>query len=551
METNFIFSNHHSASLEMPLVAQLQSEVPFEMAPTYNNNNSVPPIETVAYGQPYVPHITTTPVVKSHNIMYQQQHQQHDQNLTFIDNNMTTSTTMDIDYFDHVTAATSNHGNMVAIDPTFNNMQSIYSPSMNSVTTNSSVMMMDTLSPISPINMMSPTTHLMSHGNNPMDTFVAPVNVSYMMTGDNMSNNNGYFHHVIAQPATVESQNYLDRKAKRSLPRRHTVSTPYDTNTSTIEKSNEAKTTVTAASKKSSLKAKRHRSMGKLDIYAQQQDNIPPVPNIKELSNKLEHWTHQELLQRVIELEKEKKVAASVAQIANGGVMMNSNTYVSQKGLDKVRSNSQTDNEEEDDEEDIEEEEEGGSTEEEQEEQSQKCQWEDCDEEFNKLEELTNHVKADHIGSGKTQYYCLWKDCPRQQKPFTKRHKMHNHLRTHTGERPFICTHPDCGKKFSRPDSLTTHVKIHSNIRPYLCKQPNCDKAYYHLRSLRKHEKTHMNNNDNNNDSNNNNNKHQVTQSATSQLDNMSTAMVEQDIYSDWALSTQAAVFDVMETYHV
>lgn len=90
---------------------------------------------------------------------------------------------------------------------------------------------------------------------------------------------------------------------------------------------------------------------------------------------------------------------------------MNSNTHVSQKGLDKVRSNSQTDNEEEDDEEDIEEEEEGGSTEEEQEEQSQKCQWEDCDEEFNKLEELTNHVKADHIGSGKVSYYGNTREC--------------------------------------------------------------------------------------------------------------------------------------------
>ncbi|KAI9253835.1 hypothetical protein BDA99DRAFT_442969, partial [Phascolomyces articulosus] len=81
--------------------------------------------------------------------------------------------------------------------------------------------------------------------------------------------------------------------------------------------------------------------------------------------------------------------------------------------------------------------------------------------------------------------------CPRNQKPFTKRHKMHNHLRTHTGERPFECKEPGCGKRFSRPDSLTTHSKIHSNVRPYLCGFENCGKAYYHLRSLRKHERTH------------------------------------------------------------
>lgn len=37
-------------------------------------------------------------------------------------------------------------------------------------------------------------------------------------------------------------------------------------------------------------------------------------------------------------------------------------------------------------------------------------------------------------------YFCEWQDCARNKKPFMKRHKMHNHMRTHTGERPFVCT---------------------------------------------------------------------------------------------------------------
>ncbi|RIB11300.1 hypothetical protein C2G38_1978482, partial [Gigaspora rosea] len=117
--------------------------------------------------------------------------------------------------------------------------------------------------------------------------------------------------------------------------------------------------------------------------------------------------------------------------------------------------------------------------------------WRGCTKVLESLEALISHVGDSHIGSGKATYACDWEGCLRGQKPFTKRHKMYNHLRTHTGERPFVCNVNGCGKRFSRPDSLTTHVKTHSNHRPYICSFKGCNKAYYHSRSLRKHEKTH------------------------------------------------------------
>ncbi|CAG8623950.1 13450_t:CDS:2, partial [Dentiscutata erythropus] len=122
---------------------------------------------------------------------------------------------------------------------------------------------------------------------------------------------------------------------------------------------------------------------------------------------------------------------------------------------------------------------------------SHRCMWRGCTKVLESLEALISHVGDSHIGSGKATYACDWEGCLRGQKPFTKRHKMYNHLRTHTGERPFVCTVNGCGKRFSRPDSLTTHVKTHSNHRPYICSFKGCNKAYYHSRSLRKHEKTH------------------------------------------------------------
>jgi len=123
------------------------------------------------------------------------------------------------------------------------------------------------------------------------------------------------------------------------------------------------------------------------------------------------------------------------------------------------------------------------------------CQWQNCNLFFPSCEALGEHIERDHVQSGKKKYFCEWLHCSRAHLPFTKRHKVCNHVRTHTGERPYVCPEPLCGKKFSRQDTLAVHARKHVSVfaRSNLVKCPidGCKKVYQTHRALGKHISVH------------------------------------------------------------
>lgn len=60
--------------------------------------------------------------------------------------------------------------------------------------------------------------------------------------------------------------------------------------------------------------------------------------------------------------------------------------------------------------------------------------------------------------------------CHTCNRVFPREKSLQAHIRTHTGEKPYVCTYSGCTKRFTQSGQLRTHQRLHTGEKPFACR---------------------------------------------------------------------------------
>ena len=90
--------------------------------------------------------------------------------------------------------------------------------------------------------------------------------------------------------------------------------------------------------------------------------------------------------------------------------------------------------------------------------------------------------------TGEKPHVCTVEGC---SVAFIQKVSLNIHMRTHTGEKPYMCNVEGCSASFSQKGSLTIHLRRHMGDKPYVCTDHGCCIAFPERSDLVKHMRIH------------------------------------------------------------